>query len=188
MQNIPWFDQLFDMPKFLGNRTFTALECLYLNSKDMQEEQISDDLYRSDDYYCKNKLALAKEFCTIKLATARRCGHSSAIAQLVNKYHKNWAIISGNQSMSEKISKKINKWNEKRDIRKTTQKIIEFKDNSMILLEKQHTFFTNLRGHELDGIIVDGISFLSQSKIENIYEMGITCMEHKKYKFFIFVQ
>ena len=181
MQNITQSTQLSDISQILGSRTFTALECLYLNSKDEQ------DIYKYD-YYSTNPLALVKEFCTIKLTTARRCGHSSAIAQLVNKYHKNWAIISGNQSMSQQISEKINKWNVNGDIRKTIQSRIEFEDDSIILLESQHTFHTNLRGYELDGIIVDGMSLLSQSKIENIYETGIACMEHKKYKFFIFVQ
>ena len=58
MQNITQSTQLSDISQILGSRTFTALECLYLNSKDEQ------DIYKYD-YYSTNPLALVKEFCTM---------------------------------------------------------------------------------------------------------------------------
>ena len=46
----------------------------------------------------------------------------------------------------------------------------------------------SLRGRELDGIIVDCSSVISQKKIDQLYQDGYPCMINKKYKFFIFVE
>lgn len=164
----------------ISNRTFQALENLYLNSKDMQD-------YSRDDYSYQ-PLAHAKEYCTIKLTTARRSGHSTAISKLITKYNNNWAIISHNQAMSERLIDNIRLNSINNNIVKITKSQIDFKNGNKTILITTHNFNEKLRGISLDGIIVDCACLLSQKKIEEIYKTGIPCMQFQPYRFFIFVE
>lgn len=160
------------------NRTYQALKNLYLNSKEIQKQIKPLALL--------NDLSYAKEICTIRMATARRSGHTSSIAKFVNKYNdKNWAIIPPTMRQVEEINKMVGVYS-KGDILKQTQSYIEFK-NGRTQFMTANTFNRDLRGLDLDGIIVDCAFYLSQSKIEELYQVGMPCMRFKPYKFFIFV-
>lgn len=177
------------MSKKIADRTYLALKYLYLNSKDMQDEECIQDLKLSQP------LAYAKEFCTIKLTTARRSGHSHALARLVNQYYRDdWAIINYNQRLSNHCYQNIRKYKmEKVNIYepKSSESKILYMDGctmSETILTTSFCFDKDLRGIELNGIIVDCACMFSQSKIDSIYDIGMACMKNSKYQFFIFVE
>jgi hypothetical protein len=65
-------------------RTYQALNYLYLNSKEIQKEiQLYNPTERHNNY-----LTYAKEFVTVKLTTARRSGHTTAICKFVLAHQK----------------------------------------------------------------------------------------------------
>ena len=173
------------MNKEIADRTYLALKYLYLNAKDLQNENVISYLRKTQP------LAYAKEFCTIKLSTARRSGHSSAIARFVNEhYSKNWAIISYNQNMSERNIENVSK-NSGNNIYKATKSYIEFtkdKESGKTIFTSFNSFDRDLRGIELDGIIIDCASMLTKKKIKSLYEVGMSCMARKQYQFFIFIE
>jgi len=178
----------------IGNRTYQALKNLYLNSKEMQDETIKLGFREND------QLAFAKEYCTIKLCGPRRSGHSEAIAKFIKEYYAgNWAIITINlhnsEFMRERIRWELQKPNSKCNFNPTIYKLtasnITIKngpDISTIHLMSNHTFDYELKGLNLTGIIVDCASFLSKSKMEELYRVGMPCMYAHKYQFFIFVE
>ena len=62
------------------------------------------------------------------------------------------------------------------------------KKNGSVYFMSSNNFDNQLRGLELDGIIVDCASFMNPSKIDLLYQVGIECMRYKPHMFFIFVE
>ena len=151
-------------------RILTSINLLIENSKEMQ-----DNKYVQEDMSRNSPLQFAKEYCTVKVCTARRTGHTTAINEfLMNKCHnchEKWATVCFNQKAIE-----IN------------YKSLLSNKNCYINFMTQNTFDNNLRGQELDGIIVDCASFMSQKKMDQLYQTGMACMINKKYKLFIFME
>lgn len=170
----------------IGNRTYKALECLWLNSKEMQNAHFIRR-FRVDD-----AVAHAKEFGTVKMATARQSGHSTAIANFLVKHNKmSWLVLAENQNIVERIAQitsKIITDNPKIDSStKITKRNIQFKNGAFINFDSINAI-DNIRGMELDGVIVDCASFISKTKIEELYRTALPSMRLKPYVFFIFVQ
>ena len=165
----------------IGNQTYQALKYLFLNSKDMQDEAKKLGWERDN-------LSYAKEFCTIKLTTARRSGHSTAIAKLVNEYHDHkWSLLGYNLAMAERNLNLIRQY-DKGFISKATKSYVEFQSGGKVDFMSLQNFENNLRGIEFDGIIVDCACMMSQNKMERLYDSAIPCMQFRPYMFFIFVE
>jgi len=168
----------------IGNRTFKALEYLYLNSKEMQEEE----MVRRDRF--RDLLSNAKEFSTVKISSSRRAGHTTAIAKFILKHkNENWAVMSLNQNSLKNLYLKIERMGDGFICKKSSAHFkFNGKNAGTIQFMSIHDFDSQLRGLELDGIIVDCASFMNQSKIELLYRVGIECMRNKPYAFFILVE
>lgn len=80
------------------SRTFNCLEGLYLNSLDMQSKYLSNEW--SGCYYSKNYKAWLKEYCTIRMCSSRRSGHSFALMDLIKKYDLYGAVLFPNLKMA----------------------------------------------------------------------------------------
>lgn len=173
------------MNKKIADRTYLALKYLYLNTIDVQNQPTVKNLMMTQP------LAYAKEFCTIRLTTARSSGHSSAIARFINEYYDHdWALISVNKDMSDQNLQKISKWANPH-IKKITQSYVCYDNKGKIgktILTSFASFDRELRGLELDGIIIDCACMLTQTKTENLYAVGLPCMVRKPHQFFIFVE
>jgi hypothetical protein len=146
--------------------------------------------YYADLKLSSNRLGFAKEFGTIKMCTSRRAGHSTAIAKLVNEFNdKNWVVISNTCQMLVHLHKLITRCAEQdgNNIKFCTPSHIEFENGSLDLIGIDSAD-RYLRGREFDGIIVDCAFWLSQSKIDKLYEVGIPCMQFKPHVIFIFVE
>ena len=173
-------------------RILTSINLLIENSKEIQDNIKKDTLNFSP-------LQFAKELCTIKVCSARRSGHSMAINKFMldkaAKSNEKWALISHNQHCLERnlkgISEHIKSLNgeviSSYSINYFTKHKIVFANGGEIHLISINST-DNLRGLELDGIIVDCASIISEKKIEQLYNDGFQCMSTKQYKYLIFVE
>lgn len=178
-------------------RILTSINLLIENSKEIQDNIRKDTSNLSP-------LSFAKEFCTIKVCSARRSGHSMAINKfLLDKTiisNEKWALIAHNQHCLEVFSSKnLSRISEyvkclKKEMTTLSNYInyynthkITFNNGGEIHLISINST-NNLRGLELDGIIVDCASILSEKKIGQLYNDGFQCMSTKKYKHLIFVK
>jgi hypothetical protein len=167
-------------------RILESINLLVENSKEMQDNEIVQK-----EMNC-SPLSFAKEWATIKVCSARRSGHSTAIAHFVlNRKNEKWAIIAPSLSMVSRNHELINSKNTVLPFRNTllfnNRQEIVFKEGGEVHFLSEGSF-DRLRGQELDGIIVDCVSFMSQKKIEELYKVGMPSMQNKKYKFFIFIE
>jgi hypothetical protein len=162
-------------------RTSLALKYLYTNSLEMQGTSASVRLRNIDP------LAHAKEYCTIKMTTSRQSGHSYAITNLLNDLDGEWMILSPNLSMSKKLLNSCKENIKRRAIKYVKSQCI-YEDMCLYFESSSKNNVDLLKGYELDGVIVDGASFLKKKDITSIYNTFIPHMIDKKYSFFIFVQ
>jgi hypothetical protein len=175
-------------------RILTSINLLIENSKEIQD---NENVKKYVSHI--SPLQFAKDFCTIKVCSARRSGHSMAINKFIldkaAKSNEKWALISHNQHCLERnlngISEHIKSLNGEVI---ASHSINYFTKHKMVFANGGEIHFIsinstdNLRGLELDGIIVDCTSIISEKKIEQLYNDGFQCMSTKQYKYLIFVE
>jgi len=125
-----------------------------------------------------------KEFCTIKLGTARKSGHTSAISRLAVKYLDKVMFLYPDQSMLEhsKIMIETHLRSRNKNMRRLNSSCMEF-DNAVFNL-RTFNQIDNTRGLDLEAIIVDGAFDLSEAKMDQLYDYPVI-----KFPFFyIFVE
>ena len=166
-------------PEIVGNRTYSALKALFNNSRDLQKDE------RIANLRCRDQLSFMKEFCTIKMQSTRRSGHSTAIAKLINEEQRNWAVIAPTLTMNRRIYELTFKYNS--NIKKATLDCINFENNKTVRFLSLNTLDNRLRGFEFEGIIVDCAFMLSNKQIEKLYKLGETSMRFSREQYFIFV-
>ncbi len=152
--------------KEIVERTSQSLELLFLNSKEMQNQFAK---------FNDNKLSFAKEYCTVKLTTARKSGHTTAIRNLIEKYSIPSMIIAYNTAIMN------------RNFKKFSQDFNTKNNSKLIYLSTINTFDNAIRGISIQAIFVDIFSMLNHSQIEKIYKFGLPAMRHSDFYFF-FVQ
>ena len=161
------------------DNTYQALELLFENSCLMQ------------DYFNKTKtnggISDYKEFCTVKLCSSRRSGHSSALVKLALKYFKSALFMTPNFEMAKRLNILVsNKSLVKRQT--VTEMESEDGDHYYFTSFSEKIKFDHIKGIKLDAILIDCASFLSSSMEEKIYrELSVT-MSCNDRKFFIFVE
>ena len=176
-------------------RIIESINLLTQNSMEIQDK-LSETMDNPDS---RSPLGYAKEYCTVKVCTARRSGHTTAINYFIlnkaAKLNQKWAIIYPNQHILETNKKNISEYLKSLNGNiKTTYKPNEFNNYRIVFKNGGEIPFITinsldkLRGTMLDGIIVDCSSLLSENKIDMLYDHGINCMKKNKYKFFIFVE
>lgn len=165
----------------IGDRTYLALKSLYLNLIEVQSDPLNAKFVLQD------WLSYAKEYSTIKLCCTRRSGHTTAIGKLVNEFNKNWLVMSYNLHTAERVKAVILSEND-RKILKETSSYIDFKDGTNILFSSHFAFENEIKGRELDGIIVDVFSMMPQKKVDLLYETGMPSMLRTKNPAFIFIE
>jgi hypothetical protein len=167
------------MDKSTYNRTYQALTKLFLNCKKTQEEGIVK-IFRSQD-----QLAHAKEFGTIKMCGPRRSGHTSSIARLLNNLNGNWTVVNLNLAMAERSCSTTVPHLDNHEIIKRTKTNITTKDININFISIHQ--IDQMRGVELDGIIVDCACFIKRKQKEELYRTCLPCMQLKDYVFFMFI-
>jgi len=119
----------------------------------------------------------AKEYCTVKVSSARMSGHTSSILKIANDCFDKSMII-------------LPKLKQTRVVKRTIQ--IDYpnsmeKFDLMSIGSLSHAR-GNLYDNKLEAVFVDIASFISDNKIEEIYDTFIPILCMKPHYFFIFVE
>ena len=174
-----------------ADRILKAIDLLMQNSEEAQQEVLRNDIPLNI-----NAQQMAKEYCTIKVCTARRTGHSTAIAQFVlNRTKENWIIITPKLQMVDRVFDIIS-YNSvitigrRRScvIEERSKRAIKFYDGGSVLGFSDYESDTRLRGIQIDGILLDCSTFISDKAMDNIYYLGMACMTKNELKYFICVE
>jgi len=157
------------IPENSFDKVYLALKYLVEASEERQKDFHFDILSLQCDISNKQ---FFKEFCTVRLCSARSSGHSSAIYKLIQNKFEKVVLIYSNISIKNHSESIIREYN------------IENKICSVIL--NNGKFFPISK--EVEAIIVDGSWCLSKKDIEDIYILGERYFDKTKPFYFIFVQ
>jgi len=142
---------------------YDALKILIETSKNAQEAR--QDLFR--------RISMGewiREFCTIRAASARRCGHTTAISRLIKEDKMKLGVIFGHFSMKREFYEEL------------------------VFSETISTFEQNLQGRrynndDIDGVIVDTSFLMSNKKRDIMMSFVGSILENRSKPFFlIFLQ
>jgi hypothetical protein len=183
----------------------------------MVEEQIYTNTYRSlkglidNCYYTQATYppivfdtSYLKEFCTIRMQTARRSGHTTAICQVAYEYFRRALILFYNHEMSQRTKAYFAEVCAENGITKNIEVGLQYPKTKDKFVSKASSFIRvddsdeycfgsvnsidNLKGFEFEAIFVDCAFMLSKKKEDKIYETLAPCMAKYPEKFFIFVE
>jgi len=83
----------------------------YKNTYEALKLLVNNSYYAQNKWYEKpyyDSKAFLKEFCTVKLSTARQSGHTTSALQLCNEYFEKSLYLCINQNIAEIIKKQAN--------------------------------------------------------------------------------
>jgi len=121
--------------------------------------------------------AFTKEYCTVKVSSARMCGHTTAILKIANDCFDKSMIISSKLDQSRRIEHMI-----QCDYPNSMEK---FETISLGSLSHARG---NLYENKLEAVFVDIASVISDSRIEEVYDTFLPILCMKPHYFFIFVE
>lgn len=134
-----------------------------------------------------------REFCTIKMTTSRRAGHTTAICKAALEHFKRAAILSYNQNMNSRtrvvFRNVVNKYPIDNVITKDTSDTIEVNHDNKYFFYSigQIDHISELKG-SVEAVFVDCAFMLSKEKTDKIYDLFGSTMSEYPQNFFIFVQ
>jgi len=121
--------------------------------------------------------AFTKEYCTVKISSARMSGHTSSILKIANDCFDKSMIISPKHDQSRMIERAIIN-----DYPNTVEKF-----DLMSIGSLSHAR-GNLYDNKLEAVFVDIATCISDNKKEEIYDTFIPILNMKPHYFFIFVE
>jgi hypothetical protein len=127
--------------------------------------EIAEDRKREVKNAVVSKLQYVKEFCTIKLCTARGGGHSAALAELIRKKYNKVVIMFPSLRIAENFISHYH----------------DIKDKITICTPDRLEQLFGIQNHE--AAFVDCCSLVSQSKIDKFIEITCPCMADPLYVF-----
>lgn len=150
-----------------GDILYIALRALVDISREKQQEF-------KEEFPHYSPTSWAREICTIKVATARRAGHTTAIFRLVeDALPRSVVAVFGPKWIARDFRGKPGFYCSHKDI------------SSLDYMKRNH------EGTELDAVICDVSSHLSSKEIDTVYELYLYFMSYNRQKgkpfFFIFV-
>lgn len=167
----------------IWSNTYTALKCLIDNS---YYTQIS---LPSPCYTKEDNAGYLKEFCTVRMCTARRSGHTMAIFKIAREYFEKFIFLSPTLEMSARLNECFLGCLRKID----GLDIMKANEHEILMKKDRYLFGTYnsldmFRGQECEAVFVDGTFGMTLSKENNIYTVLAPCMQNYPQRFFVFVQ
>ena len=159
----------------IWDNTYQALTCLIENC------------YFAQHAYppaTSDNISYWKEFCTVRMQTARRSGHTMSICRVAHEYFRKALILTYNLDVAHRTKKRFENINEAH-ILKTTNRIES--GDSKYYFESINSF-EGCRGLDFEAVFVDCAFMLSKQKEDKIYNALAPSMARHSEKFFIFVE
>jgi hypothetical protein len=172
----------------MGQNTYGALKCLIDNSYYGQlsyPPSLYD--YRNDSSH----RGYFKEFCTVKMCTARQSGHSTALCKVAWEYFDKVAFLSPNYSMAERLSSRFQKSIVNKDI---DCKDIVRQCKSELVTKNGYYLFGSYRAlerfcdYDCEAVFIDGTFEMTDTIENNIYLAFGPVMWKYSQRFFVFVE
>ena len=174
-----------------------------LLSREMVEEKICHNTYQSlkslveNCYYAQATIpssdgenlikSYCREFCTVRLQTARRSGHTIALCKIAHEYFHKALILAPNNNMSQRIRRSFpNVCGVVGSVRNLDHVIRV--DNAEEYYFGTTNSMDHLRGFEFEAVLVDCAFMLSKKKEDSIYDNFAPSMARYPERFFIFVE
>jgi len=163
----------------MWKNTYDALKLLVDNSYYAQISFIPQ-------WGCEEK-SYWKEFCTVRLTTSRRSGHTTSVCKLAHEYFDKAIFLSPSLEISKNLNLMFrNLQRDNSDYKKITD--FEILTSNGGYFFGTHNSIDKFRGIDCEAVIIDGTFSLSHQKEEDVYEILGPCMCKHPQKFFIFVQ
>ncbi len=139
-----------------------AMRLLIETSRHMQGV-VKESEKRNPRYFTKpeNRLAFLKEFCTIRVCSSRRGGHSTSIVQCAVEDFHNPLILCYSENQSNNMKKSIKEIYPNLSISKYDKIICEHLNSKRMLGIPK-----------VDAIFIDTASFISSSKMSEVYALA----------------
>jgi hypothetical protein len=170
--------QLVDYIQY--QNTYEALRRLIDNSYYSQ-------LHSSPDTSWKNgSKSYLKEFCTIRMCTSRRSGHTTAACKAAHEYFDRVMFLSPTVEMARQVKNTFMKINY--DFASTGGSDFKTSSGEVYSFESYRSDMNFFSGRQFDAVIVDGTFDLGASKEDEIYDIFGNCMKNNPQRFFIFIQ
>ena len=157
----------------MNDRVYKCAKLLAKQSKLVQKEFV---INRRVD------ISHLKEFCTVKVSTARRSGHTTAIVKIalesVQK-KKNVLVLSHNQHMSRAICGQA--------INEVIPEMVNYTshrlrtESNTIWFDSRGNNYDRFKGPQIDVVLVDCATFWSPNKIDEMYKIVAPSMMFVKY-------
>ena len=145
-----------------------------------------------------SEMGACKEMYTVKMASSRRSGHTTAIARAIPEYFNRALILSHNRCMSDGLKKAFTSiYRELQAVPFDTNLTpIRIEEQSRLVTEDSEYIFGstyNLRDFQgynirFEAVVVDASSILTDKEEEDIYRYLLPCMLTYPERFFIFVE
>lgn len=179
--------------KQLCENTYQALNLLLDNSYAAQK-------YLFDDYFIPNEKSASHEICTIKLCTARSCGHTRAAARAAFERFNNVLFLAPKEIMVQNMFKEfLASVHDDAKVKKVTYQMqnvapmnVSFDDGSRYVFCGLGHRWCDIRdiakSMPLEAVFVDCTNMASQKKIDEIYMYLGPIMTSQPSKFFVFME
>ena len=167
----------------IWSNTYTALKCLIDNCYYAQLTTPCKPLL----WFGESPVSYLNEFCTVRMCTARRSGHTTAMCKLANEYFDKVIFLSPNQEMSYRLFDYCDSLHSS-SIEKSSRHKDEIVTKTGTYLFGSHNSLNNFRGMECEAVFIDGTFWLNAKKEDEIYSALTPCMKNNPQRFFIFIQ
>lgn len=158
----------------MKDNVYQATKLLIESSKESQELNKDKDKERNLNYL--------KSFCTIKVSTARQCGHTTAIVKLVSEFERSIVIVP-NEHQERAMMKLLLESNNKSNFDLSNSYIKNINElNSLYGLQRVNGL------NNINAIFVDISSMISNKKIDEIYKLALSYCQKDNYFYLIFVE
>jgi hypothetical protein len=158
------------------DNTYVALNLLIDNLEAIQDDLRSPHCHY-DNYRIDSPMGWAKEFCTVRLASARRSGHTSAIMRTIERRFSSRGadvlLILPHERMKKHVIDNFHPDEER---------------VKLFAASDLHADFSPLDGLSADAIFVDCAFWLTDNMEQVIYEQGLHILGRRPVGYFIFVQ
>ena len=171
------------LEKTIRDNTFNSLKALIDNTYIMQK------YYRL--HLSLDNMAKFREFCTVRMCTARRSGHTGAIVRIMYEYFERALVLCPSKDWALRDCKIMTEYlSGTEDIKEFTAFEIKMKNDSKYIFRPLvlKNLYDNLKGYDFEAVFVDGANFLSETQELDIYKNISINMAGNDYKFFIFIQ
>jgi hypothetical protein len=147
---------------------------------------------KRDSPYLLNQTSYLKEYCTVKVATARMSGHtyaSSKYALELMAKGKNVLVLSHNLEIAKRVCRQCLEICSKKKVKVDRYTIHRIESNGgRIIFGSKRSELARFSDSDWDCIIVDVASFWPPKDVDNVYKTLGPCLARSRFPIILFME